>query len=102
MLGQFANYQDTEFGFLQYNFPRAFFLNPSSKPFTCNFLGSDININSRLKLPYRTKQLREERHAEKNARQGVRKEMQKMLLMRRRERRKGKNGAKSETQEKVG
>ena len=99
MLGQFANYQDTEFGFLQHNFLRAFFLNPSSKPF--NFLGSDININSRLKLPYRTKQLREERHAEKNARQGVQKEMQKTLLMRRRGRRKGKNDEKSETQEKV-
>jgi len=54
-----------------------------------------------LKLPYRTKQLREERHAEKNARHDVQKEMQKMLPMRTRGRGKGKNGEKRETQEKV-
>ena len=54
-----------------------------------------------LKLPYRTKQLREERHAEKNVRHGVQKEMQKMLPMRTRGRRKGKNGEKREIQEKV-
>lgn len=66
-----------------------------------HFLEVTSNNNLCSKFPCRTKQLREERHAGKNVRHGVRKEMQKMLLTRKRGRGKGKNDEKRETQEKV-
>ena len=63
------------------------------------FLEVTSNNNSCSKLSCRTKQLREERHAGKNVRPGAQKEMQKMLLMRKRGRGTGKNGEKREIQE---